>query len=64
MGLRKVPVAHGKGLVLGVAQANHGPGLALRLRPVQIDGRVVNRVAAENHQRLDLAGVEGLREIR
>ena len=58
-----MPVAEFCRLVFVIAKANDGLRLALRPRPAQIGGRVVNRVAAEHHQCLDLAGVQRLREV-
>ena len=60
---RQVPVGLRKRFVLVIAQPHHGFGLALRGRPGQIRRRVVNRIAAQNHQRLHRTRVQQLRQI-
>ena len=46
-----------------VAQPNHICNRSLQLSPVEIDRRVVNRVAPENHQRLDRTGFDRTGEV-
>ena len=62
---RQMPIAQRRvrGLVFGVPKANDGLRFALSLRPVQVRRRVIDRVAAENHQRPDLPCVQRLREF-
>ena len=63
MGQREVPVAEPARFIFVIAEANDCFRFALRLGPVHVGGGIVNRVGAQNHQRIDLAGVERLRQI-
>ena len=46
-----------------ITQTNHGLGLALEGRPIQISRCVIDGIAAEHHQRLHLTGLERLRQL-
>ena len=63
MGGRDLDARGSRSLVDVVAVANDlGQGL-LQRRPIQVDGRIVNRVAAQHDESLDAAGLDGGGEV-
>ena len=61
---RQMPVAARRRLVLVVGHANHVLRAALQITPLELRRSVVSGIAAENHERADLAFFERRRQLR
>ncbi len=60
---REVPIANGESLVFVIANTHHVFRLALHCFPIEIGRRAQDRIAAQQHECVDLAAFERVGQI-